>query len=122
QPPAGLGAGGRLSHRHHRAGRRGGVHGGRTRGGARRSHPAAGRGARIRRSGHRIRARRDRTRRRRRPRRYGGVGVSTSPEFNPSPWKTLKRGLALSPELRNGLAVTVLLALITTVGRGVVPV
>ena len=38
------------------------------------------------------------------------------------PWQTLKRGLALSPELRAGLAGTVGLALVTTVGRGVVPV
>ena len=36
-------------------------------------------------------------------------------------WATLKRGLELSPELRKGIGVTVLLALISTVGRVVVP-
>jgi ATP-binding cassette subfamily B protein len=39
-----------------------------------------------------------------------------------NPWQTLKRGLALSPELRSGLAGTIALALVATVGRGVVPV
>lgn len=39
-----------------------------------------------------------------------------------SPWLTLKRGLSLSPELRNGLLGTMLLAIVATVGRGVVPV
>ena len=34
---------------------------------------------------------------------------------------TLKRGLALSPELRRGLWVTLALAAVTTVGRIVVP-
>ncbi|ADD43630.1 ABC transporter ATP-binding protein [Stackebrandtia nassauensis] len=38
------------------------------------------------------------------------------------PLATLKRGLALSPELRRGLGVTLLLALIATIGKGVVPV
>ena len=39
-----------------------------------------------------------------------------------SPWLTLKRGLALSPQLRNGLLGTLALAIISTIGRGVVPV
>lgn len=39
-----------------------------------------------------------------------------------SPWLTLKRGLALSPELRTGLAGTLVLAIVSTIGRGVVPV
>ena len=34
---------------------------------------------------------------------------------------TLRRGLELSPELRRGLAVTLLLAAVTTAGRVVVP-
>lgn len=38
------------------------------------------------------------------------------------PWETLKRGLSLSPELRVGLAGTLALAVVSTVGRGVVPV
>jgi ATP-binding cassette subfamily B protein len=40
----------------------------------------------------------------------------------PSTWRTLVRGLQLSPELRLGLATTVLLALIATAGRVVVPI
>src|SRR5450759_1153664 len=36
-------------------------------------------------------------------------------------WATLRRGLELSPELRKGIGVTVALALISTVGRVVVP-
>lgn len=38
------------------------------------------------------------------------------------PLATLKRGLALSPELRRGLGVTLLLAVVATIGKGVVPV
>ena len=37
-------------------------------------------------------------------------------------WQTFKRGLALSPELRTGLAGTLALAVVATVGRIVVPV
>ncbi|MFD0821225.1 ABC transporter ATP-binding protein [Micromonospora zhanjiangensis] len=37
-------------------------------------------------------------------------------------WQTLRRGLALSPELRTGLAGTLVLALISMVGRVAVPV
>ena len=37
-------------------------------------------------------------------------------------WRTLRRGLALSPELRVGLTVTMLLALLATAGRAIVPV
>lgn len=37
-------------------------------------------------------------------------------------WRTLVRGLSLSPELRVGLRVTLLLALIATAGRAVVPI
>ena len=36
-------------------------------------------------------------------------------------WATLRRGLDLSPELAKGIGVTVALALISTVGRVVVP-
>ncbi|WP_319458656.1 ABC transporter ATP-binding protein [Micromonospora sp. RTP1Z1] len=39
-----------------------------------------------------------------------------------STWRTLRRGLALSPELKTGLAGTVVLALIYMVGRVAVPV
>jgi putative ABC transport system ATP-binding protein len=37
-------------------------------------------------------------------------------------WSVLQRGIALSPELTRGLAVTLLLALVSTIGRVLVPV
>lgn len=37
-------------------------------------------------------------------------------------WRTLRRGLALSPEFREGLGVTIALALVATVGKVVVPI
>jgi ATP-binding cassette, subfamily B, bacterial len=37
-------------------------------------------------------------------------------------WNTIKDGLALSPELRNGLVGTMLIALVATAGRVVVPI
>jgi len=37
-------------------------------------------------------------------------------------WRTLRRGLAMSPEIRTGLAGTLALALVATAGRVVVPV
>ncbi|MFC0099684.1 ABC transporter ATP-binding protein [Micromonospora marina] len=45
-----------------------------------------------------------------------------SPEATESTWRTLRRGLALSPELRTGLAGTLALALVYMVGRVAVPV
>ena len=39
-----------------------------------------------------------------------------------STWRTMRRGLALSPELRTGLGGTIALALVAMVGRAVVPV
>ncbi|MFY1637562.1 ABC transporter ATP-binding protein [Solwaraspora sp. WMMB335] len=39
-----------------------------------------------------------------------------------STWRTLRRGLALSPELRTGLAGTLALALVSMIGRAAVPV
>src|SRR5262245_65577346 len=39
-----------------------------------------------------------------------------------SPWETIKRGLFASPEFREGLAVTVLLAIAATSGRVIVPI
>lgn len=45
-----------------------------------------------------------------------------SAEHKPRAWETVKRGLDLSPELRAGALVTLLLALLTTAGRVVVPV
>jgi ATP-binding cassette subfamily B protein len=39
-----------------------------------------------------------------------------------STWRTMVRGLQLSPELREGLGVTLLLALLATTGRIVVPI
>ncbi|MFG3298502.1 ABC transporter ATP-binding protein [Micromonospora chersina] len=43
-------------------------------------------------------------------------------EATESTWRTLRRGLALSPELKTGLAGTVALALVYMVGRVAVPV
>ncbi len=39
-----------------------------------------------------------------------------------TPWQTIRRGLAASPEFRDGLLVTALLAMAATVGRVIVPV
>ena len=39
-----------------------------------------------------------------------------------SAWSTIKRGLSLSPQIRDGLPVTLLLALVATAGRVVVPI
>ncbi|MGR6321076.1 ABC transporter ATP-binding protein [Micromonospora soli] len=47
---------------------------------------------------------------------------TTTAEATESTWRTLRRGLALSPELRTGLAGTVGLALIYMIGRVAVPV
>ncbi|MGH8893159.1 MAG: ABC transporter ATP-binding protein [Actinomycetes bacterium] len=40
----------------------------------------------------------------------------------PDAWATLRRGIALSPEFRDGLPVTLLLALVATAGRVLVPI
>ena len=40
---------------------------------------------------------------------------------NLSTWETLKRGVELSPELRRGIGVTVLLAMLSTLGRVLIP-
>ncbi len=37
-------------------------------------------------------------------------------------WKTMKRGLGLSPELRKGLTATIVIAMVATAGRVVVPI
>ncbi|CAM3163235.1 ABC transporter ATP-binding protein [Stackebrandtia soli] len=51
------------------------------------------------------------------------MSESTVTEERPEgPWATLKRGLALSPELRSGLIGTIALAIVATISRGVVPV
>lgn len=44
------------------------------------------------------------------------------PERTETTWRTLRRGLALSPELRVGLAGTLALALVYMIGRAAVPV
>jgi ABC-type multidrug transport system fused ATPase/permease subunit len=49
------------------------------------------------------------------------VAVQT-PERAEGTWRTLRRGLALSPELRVGLAGTLALAVVSMVGRAAVPV
>ncbi len=48
--------------------------------------------------------------------------ATEAPEAAESTWRTLRRGLALSPELRIGLAGTIGLALVYMVGRAAVPV
>nr|WP_203718843.1 ABC transporter ATP-binding protein [Asanoa siamensis] len=45
--------------------------------------------------------------------------LSDAPE---STWATIKRGLALSPELRTGLAATLFFAIVSMLGRAAVPV
>jgi ATP-binding cassette, subfamily B, bacterial len=57
----------------------------------------------------------------------GGVvaPASPAPGIRPGPegaWRTLVRGLQLSPELRDGLLVTLLLAVVATAGKVAVPV
>ncbi|WP_199036859.1 ABC transporter ATP-binding protein [Glycomyces salinus] len=46
----------------------------------------------------------------------------TTDRKEPGPFETLARGLRLSPELRRGLAFTIVLAAVTSVGRLVVPI
>ena len=46
-------------------------------------------------------------------------GISSGGEL--SAWATIRRGAAISPELTKGLAVTVLLAGLSTVGRVLIP-
>ena len=48
--------------------------------------------------------------------------TTETPTTRTGAWTTLKRGLRLSPELRVGLGVTLLLALVATAGRVVIPV
>ncbi|MBF9133556.1 ABC transporter ATP-binding protein [Plantactinospora sp. S1510] len=50
------------------------------------------------------------------------VASESTSERSESTWQTLRRGLALSPELRTGLAGTLALALVAMVGRAAVPV
>lgn len=50
------------------------------------------------------------------------MSAESSPTLRAGAWATLRRGLQLSPELRVGLGVTVLLAVVATAGRVVVPV
>ncbi|MEU7617463.1 ABC transporter ATP-binding protein [Micromonospora rifamycinica] len=51
-----------------------------------------------------------------------GAGAGGGDERVEGTWQTLRRGLALSPELRTGLAGTIALALVYMVGRVAVPV
>lgn len=46
-------------------------------------------------------------------------GIDTGPAL--TTWATLKRGVHLSPELKKGIWVTVLLAVLSTLGRVLVP-
>ncbi|HEU5110248.1 MAG TPA: ABC transporter ATP-binding protein [Micromonosporaceae bacterium] len=51
-----------------------------------------------------------------------GAATESPAERAESTWRTLRRGLALSPELRVGLATTLLLAVASMIGRAAVPV
>ncbi|RLK12362.1 ABC-type multidrug transport system fused ATPase/permease subunit [Micromonospora sp. M71_S20] len=55
-------------------------------------------------------------------RKTGAAEAPETPEAPETTWQTLRRGLALSPELRVGLAGTLGLALVYMVGRAAVPV
>jgi ATP-binding cassette, subfamily B, bacterial len=52
------------------------------------------------------------------------TAVTTDSPMRPSrgAWNTIKRGLSLSPELRGGLGFTIVIAVIATAGRVVVPI
>ena len=50
------------------------------------------------------------------------AGVRLDDQGSAGAWQTLRRGLAMAPELRTGLTVTLLLALVATAGKVVVPV
>jgi ATP-binding cassette, subfamily B, bacterial len=50
------------------------------------------------------------------------AAVSTDPTPATTTWQTLRRGLALSPELRTGLLGTLALAILSMVGRVAVPI
>jgi ATP-binding cassette, subfamily B, bacterial len=58
------------------------------------------------------------------PRAPGPPTAAATPKAKPaeSTWRTMRRGLALSPELRVGLAGTLGLALVSMLGRAVVPI
>ncbi len=47
--------------------------------------------------------------------------TTVAPETKDGAWKTVRRGLSLSPELRNGLIGTIAIALVATAGRIIVP-
>ena len=49
--------------------------------------------------------------------RIGGPGDRTD-----GAWAVLRRGLAISPEITRGLRLTLLIALVSTIGRVVVPI
>src|SRR5262249_15999672 len=87
----------------------------------RRPRRAAGDGSRLRQPGHRLREGRGGTGTRARLRRAGRGDRVTAPAATTT-WSTLRRGLSMSPELRTGLAGTLLLAVLATAGRVVVPV
>jgi ABC-type multidrug transport system fused ATPase/permease subunit len=48
--------------------------------------------------------------------------VTAATQRPPSTWQTIRRGLAISPELRTGIGGTLLLALFATAGKVVVPI
>jgi putative ABC transport system ATP-binding protein len=51
-----------------------------------------------------------------------GTGSSIEASAQTTVWATLRRGLELSPQIRQGLGVTLALAVVATLGRVVVPV
>ncbi|MDN5851643.1 MAG: ABC transporter ATP-binding protein, partial [Actinomycetia bacterium] len=50
------------------------------------------------------------------------MSTSTTDETRMSAWDILRRGISLSPALREGIGVTLLLAALSTVGTSVVPI
>jgi len=55
-------------------------------------------------------------------RTVAGPGSKVGDVGSGSAWTTIKRGLSLSPQIKDGLAVTLTLALLATAGRVVVPI
>src|SRR5689334_3492782 len=50
------------------------------------------------------------------------IGAAVGTAGDDGAWAVLRRGLALSPEITRGIGVTLLIALVSTLGRVVVPI
>ncbi len=108
------------------AGRRGGLPQGRARGRPGHALRAAGPQRRLRRPGQRLRARAGRRGRRRSrgrgERLVSSTGTSMDTGESISALRTIGRGIELSPELTDGIRGTMVFAVLSTIGRIVVPV